>query len=224
MRAIQALLVAVCAANPIAAEPVTCADPSFQVSGGDADARDRACQVASEARGSLAACNVTINSGVKIDIVETLETAAADCLGLYHCGEDRIEILSPKAMSTMRDKEGVFELIEDAPYWNSVLVHELTHAAYDAVECPFTSCIATSEYAAYVMQVRSLPEDQRTLFGKTVNLKTKPGFEAISSMMLFLSPSHFAKIAWLHFQGLDDPCGYMGFVMNGQIIFDHEPL
>lgn len=74
------------------------------------------------------------------------------------------------------------------------------------------------------MQVWSLPEAERDLFGVGTELRTKPTRDAISAVMLYMSPDHFALLAWLHFQARPDPCRYMQNVMDGNTFFDREPL
>ncbi|NNE81467.1 MAG: hypothetical protein HKN18_14465 [Silicimonas sp.] len=224
MNLLRNTAIGLCVAGQLAAEPFTCADPMFEVDGGDVATQTRVCTAASDARKSLKQCGVSLDRNIEIEIVKAFDAQYNACLGLYHCGEDRIEILAPAELSAARDRDGPFELISDDAYWDSILAHELTHAAYDTIECPFSNCIVTSEYASYAMQVFSMPEDQRDLFGQTVTLRSKPSYDAITEVMLFLAPGHFAKIAWLHFQDREQPCGYMRMVMEGQIFFDREPL
>ncbi|MCK8462458.1 hypothetical protein MUY35_01175 [Aliiroseovarius sp. S1339] len=222
MDVLRNIVVSLCFAGQLPAETLNCPDPLLQVTGGDATLRARTCKVASGARMFLESCGVALRRTVEIEIqiVKTFDEQYTSCLGLYHCGENRIEILSPQGMSFARNKEGAFKLISDDAYWDSILVHELTHAAYDKVECPFFNCIVTSEYASFAMQVLSLPKDQRSLFGQTVTLRSKPSDDSISETMLFLSPSHFATLVWLHFQDRNDPCEYMQQIMAGQVFFD----
>ena len=218
------LATALSLATQLAAEPLNCPDPLFTITGGEKTTRERTCKAASEARKTLESCGIALNRPIDIEIVQGFPDQYTACLGLYHCGEDQIEILSPQDMAATRDRDGVFEFISDDAYWQSIIAHELTHAAYDSVKCPFTSCVATAEYASYAMQVFSLPADQQPLFGKSVTLRSKPSQDSISGVMAFMSPDHFAKIAWLHFQNRDAPCDYMRLIMSGQIFFDREHL
>ena len=223
MSLLRSTAIALCVAGQLEADAFTCAGSVFEVSGSDAATRARACNAAAEAHAQLASCGVVIDWPVKIFIVERIENQPPTCLGLYHCGNERIEILSPTAMSAVRSEQGVFALVSDTSFWNSILAHELTHAAFDKVDCPISSCIATAEYAAFAMQVYTLPKDQQALFGVNFSLMGDPSWEAISPIFLFLSPDHFAMNAWLHFQNRDAPCDFMQLIMDGEIFFDREP-
>lgn len=125
-------------------------------------------------------------------------------------------------MKTARDNDGAFSRISDHALWDSVIAHELTHAAYQRVNCPFPSCIATSEYAAFAMQVRSLPSEELERFGRSEPPKTKPTRDAISATMYLMAPDLFAELAWRHFDSRPDQCTYMEWIMTGNIFFDRE--
>ncbi len=211
------------AASPMAAdEGLVCENPLFRVEAENPDIASRVCESATEAHDSLASCGVHLSEPLKITVLDRIAAASESCLGLYHCGEGRIELLSPDAMAVRRKAGGAFAGVSDDALWDSVLVHELTHAAYEQVDCPFPSCLATSEYAAFAMQVRSLPESELEAFGKEVTVAGPPIRDAISEVMYFISPERFAKLSWQHFSARPNPCGYMELIMDGDIFFDRE--
>ena len=224
MRCATFLALSLTTASLAIAEPRQCADPLFLVEAEDPDLVAQTCESAAAGRRELLSCGITLDTPVEITVVDVIEGTLNPCLGVYHCGEDRIVLLSPEAMERARLPDSAFAGISQAAFWDSVLVHELTHAAYDKVKCPFSSCVASSEYAAYAMQVRSLPPEEQARFGKQVTLKSKPSSAGFSAMMYFMAPDRFAKSAWLHFQSRPDPCGYLSYIMNGDIFFDMEPL
>lgn len=222
-RAILTALLAIAASHAGAAQQ--CADPLFKVDADTPELADKACTAAMSARAFLAQCSVVLDTPVSISIEESLGGDLGDCLGIYHCGENRLQVLSPEAMAAAREDTGAFAGLSEAALWDSIFVHELTHAAYDSkVSCPFSECVATSEYASYAMQVLSLPPDERDAFGASVALSGPPTSDMFSAVMLYMAPDRFAKTAWLHFQSRPDPCDYMGKIMRGQIYFDREPL
>lgn len=222
MRFAMPLILCLAATQFAAAKDFRCDDELFLVEATNSDLAHRTCRSATKAREYLSSCGVYLNEPLSISVVETIEGVTGSCLGLYHCGEGRIEVLSPQAMSAVRASDGAFSRISDHALWDSVIVHELTHAAYERVTCPFPSCIATSEYAAFAMQLRSLPLIELERFGKTDDSETKPSHDAISAMMYFMAPDRFAELTWLHFNTRPDPCTYMEWIMLGNIFFDRE--
>jgi hypothetical protein len=224
MRWIPAVLALLLAPPVGAGETQICSDPFFTVTAPDPALAERTCHSAAAARESLRTCGIELPEPLEIRVVDAIMGSMGPCLGVYHCGEQEIAVLSPDAMSSLRAEDGAFAGISDMAYWDSILVHELTHAAYDAVTCPFSSCVATSEYASYAMQVRSLPPEEQAKFGEQVELRSKSNLGAMSAMIYFMAPDKFAKHAWLHFSSLDDPCAYMSLIMDGKVFFDMEPL
>lgn len=205
-----------------AAEALRCDDPRYRVEAASKEIAARTCRSIAAARDSLSSCGVRVPESLEIKVVDIIKNVNGSCLGLYHCDLGQIEILSPKAMAAKRATDGAFAGISDDALWDSVLVHELTHAAYQDVDCPFQSCIATDEYAGHVMQVQSLPPEELERFGDMVNLKGAPNGNAISALMYFMAPERFAKYAWLHFQSQPDPCRYMQLIMAGEVFFDRK--
>ena len=206
--------------NPLNGESLQCADAKFLATAEDPAILNRTCQVAAMTRSRLAKCGVHLDRPIEITVSDRVENKFGSCLGIYHCGEDKLQVLTPSAMSRARKSVGPFALISDDVLWESIFAHELTHAAYDAVSCPFLSCIATSEYAAFAMQVWSLPIEERDRFGANIELKSQTTRDAISAIMYFLAPDRFAVIAWGHFQARPDSCAYMNEIMRGELFFD----
>src|SRR6056297_365169 len=127
------------------AEVLSCEGLPLTVSASDAALAHQTCQAAARTLPLIGKCGVVLSQPQEIEITEIIP-GSPSCMGVYHCGEDRIEILSPRAIDRFRRDEGAFSAVPTRIYFESILVHELTHAAYDAVPCPFSDCLVTSEY------------------------------------------------------------------------------
>ena len=220
---LTAALMALLFAAPVGADVTRiCPDPMFTVTAETDALVDQTCQSAVRAVDSLRSCQIELPEPVEIHVVDAINGTMGPCLGMYHCGEQQIEVLSPEALLTARDPDGAFAGISNPALWDSILVHELTHAAYEPVTCPFTSCIATSEYASYVMQVRSMPPEEQAKFGEQIVLKSKTSAMSVSAMIYYMAPDVFAKRAWQHFNARPEPCEYLSLIMDGKIFFDME--
>lgn len=202
----------------LAAQTMTCPDPRFSVTGDDTFTA-RVCDVAQKAADSLSACNLPITRPVEIEITRDIQD---NCVGLYHCGKDRIEILHPETLSTQIDESALFSNLDTLEYFDSILFHELVHAAYDEVPCPFPSCTATSEYLAYALQIGALGDEAR----RRIDLGPVPedpvSPQRFSAIMAFWAPDRFAVNAWAHLMQRPDPCAYVGRIVAGEILFDSE--
>lgn len=179
---------------------------------------DRICRVAEQAVRDLAACNLPLERPVTIRLTADL---GGNCVGLYHCGEDLIEIVHPDELSKVIDQSALFSELAPLEYFDSILFHELVHAAYDAVPCPFPSCTATSEYLAYALQISALSDEAR----EKIELGPVPDApvsrQKFSAIMAFWAPDRFALNAWAHLMQQPDPCAYVARIVAGDIIFDN---
>jgi len=207
-------------AAPVWSTPTSCEGTNISVSTRSEAFATLTCDAVDKATVLFARCNMPpIASPMKIEIVRDLKD---DCVALYHCGEDWIEILEPPMMASRRNPDGAFSFLGLDDYYQSVIVHELAHAAFDDVLCPFGACIASSEYVAYAMQIMSLPPDAQMEFVKTSGLGRQVARDELSAVMLFMAPGRFAQKAWAHLSQQPNPCAYIGQIMDGTVLLDRE--
>ena len=202
----------------LVADTLECPDNRFTVAGAGLYA-DRVCRVAGQAAETLAACHLPITREVRIEITREMEE---NCVGLYHCGKDRVEILHPEALEPLIADSALFSTLATFEYFDSIVFHERGHAAYDDVPCPFDSCTATSEYLAYALQIRALGEALRSRIGLYAVPDEKVSRDRFSAVMVLWAPDRYAVNAWTHLMQRPDPCGYVRGIAAGDILFDTE--
>lgn len=199
------------------ADAMSCPGLAVTVEAPDAATAARVCASAARAVKGLATCNVDVPDGVAIRVTDDLESG---CFGIYHCNEGLIELLPPAIIANGLRPESPFAGLSNSELFDSVLVHELSHAAFDAVPCPFDLCTGTAEYVAHAMQVRSLTADQIAAFEAADPVDERVSHDAINAILYAFSPDRFASLAWAHFTQRPDGCGYIGQIMSGAILFD----
>ncbi len=207
--------------NQTFADAFPCAEIGVSVDAADQAQQLDFCKAAKRAIDKLAACNVRINQHITIRVTEDL---AENCLGLFHCGEQLIEVLPVDRVIERRHPESVFSHLSATEFRDSILVHELAHAAYDDVACPYSNCRATAEYLAYAMQIMSLPADQRRKIEAGLDFEKKVSREEFSAVMLAFAPRIFIRKSWAHLTQRGHKCAYIGQIMDGTIVFDIEGL
>jgi hypothetical protein len=196
-----------------------CPDGLISVeNGGDYTAR--VCGAAERAVEELRACNLPLERPVTVTLSKDIEEA---CAGLYHCGADLIEVLHPESLGKRIGNSALFSELGVLEYFDSIVFHELVHAAFDDVPCPLAACPATSEYLAYGLQIRMLSPEARTKIGLATVPDKTVSRDAINAIMVFWAPDLFAVKAWTHLMQRPDPCAYVGLIASGAIRFDHEP-
>ncbi len=225
LKLIGILGVAMIAANgaigsTASAETLECGSTGVFVNDPTGELAEMVCDTVERAVAQFEQCNVpALNRPVQIDIVEDL---GRGCTGVYHCGDDLIELLPPALMEGLRDPEGAFVDLETDEYFQSVVVHELAHAATEDLNCPFDACVAAQEYIAYAMRVSSLSPQQQQVFEERSALEEPVSSFELSVMIFYMAPHRFTQKVWAHFSQHDDPYGYFGQLMNGSILIDRE--
>lgn len=203
-----------------AGAPQPCPEAPVRVAAPEGALADRICTASRDAVTAMETCGIALADEQAIEVVEP--PLPMDCLGLYHCGEDRIELLSPADVADQRRPEGAFAAVPLERFYPSLILHELAHAAYDDRPCPLPNCIVTSEYIAYAMQIRSLPPEDRVDVERFVTREPPVSREELGMTTLLLSPDIFAAKVWAHFLARPDGCAYLRQMMAGDIILDRE--
>lgn len=198
----------------------TCETSPVVVDAPDVRHSELVCSAVDQVQHLFARCDLpALSGGLRVDVVEDLRQ---DCVALYHCGEKWIEILTPDAMATRRDPDGAFAFLELEDYFRSVVVHELTHSAFDDVPCPFEACVTADEYVAYAMQVMSLSEEQRAAFESRAGLTGMVSRDELNVMILFMAPHLFARKDWVHLTQRPDSCAFLRQILDGSVLLDRE--
>ena len=206
-------------ALPSAAE-VICDGTVVTVNTNDGQVAEMVCQSAARAETLFEQCNVPkLEKPVRIDIVDSLMPR---CVAVYHCGEDLIEVLTPTLMDAKREEKSAFSFLPIDAYFRSVIIHELVHAAFDLVPCPFASCTVGNEYVAYSIQVESLTPEEQQSFEDAAALDRRIFRDELNIMIYELAPHRFAQKAWVHFKQREDPCGFVGQITQGTVLLDYE--
>jgi hypothetical protein len=217
MRILSALLLC-CLPAASTAQTLSCPDDRITVVDAG-EYSDRICRVGAQAIDELAACNLPLDRPITITLSRTLDE---NCVGVYHCGEDTMELTHPDDLATMIAESALFSALDVLSYFDSILFHELVHAAADTIPCPYESCPATSEYLAYALQIRALSAEDREKIGLAEVSEDRISRDAINAIMVFWAPDRFAVKAWTHLMQREDPCAYVGLIAKGNIVFDFE--
>ncbi|RDC71077.1 hypothetical protein DLJ49_16240 [Rhodovulum sp. 12E13] len=215
--AAAALALWAAAAAAAGAEPRPCPGTGITVEADPALA-PRICRVASETAERLSRCGLPLSGPVEIRVVAALPEA---CTGLYHCGARRIDVLAPGALETARRSDTAFATIPAPAYFDSLIAHEIAHAAHDAVPCPFGTCEVTGEYVAYTAQIAALPEADRAAFLAAAGVAAANRAD-LSLVLLKLDPARFAASAVRHLDARGDPCAYLAAIGRGDIVLDRQ--
>ncbi len=202
-------------------EPLLCKETEVTVSAATPELQERVCESTRRAIVFLRECNIVVSEHIWIDVLDTLPE---NYFGLYHNGKKQINLLSPDDTGAMRKPDSAFFDIPVEQFFDSIVVHELTHAAFDKVPCHASTCLATAEYVAYTMQIMSLSPANKKIFEAHMDMGTRVTRDEINAIILMLAPDRFTQRAWAHLSQRENSCDYIGLIMQGNISFDREGL
>lgn len=208
-----------CMASAAQSATLNCAVPGLTVTADDLELAVTTCHMAERGITDLANCNVVVPLPLAITVTAELPD---QCLGIFDCHTGAVQVLVPDIMADRITQASPLRALSPEALFGSVITHEMTHAAYAQVPCPFGDCLATAEYAAYAMQIWTLaPADRARVTSALIYDAPVPRAD-ITAVLLLMAPERFTQKAWLHLSQRPDPCGYMGAVMQGDIHFDRE--
>lgn len=206
-------------APPLAADGIACRESTITV--WNAEDRTRTiCEAASKAIEQLSSCNLIVSQKITIEIIDTLPR---NCHGLYLCDDKVIQLLPLENYMEYLSKnpESPFSHLEPEVFFDSVLRHELAHAALDGTPCPFDVCPVTREFVAYSMQTWFLSDTDRAPFDQAYLNSDKPMTrDDISALALMMVPNTFIKNAYVYLSQRNDPCEFIAEIVRGEVVLD----
>ncbi|MBJ3763032.1 hypothetical protein ILP92_09780 [Maribius pontilimi] len=206
-------------ANGANAASEVCPEIDVTAVADDPAVRRMICAAASEKAKALAACNIRVPTPLRITATTDLPV---DCAGLYDCQTKEILVATPDHLASIARPDRPLRFLSPDLEFASVIAHEMTHAAYDRVPCPFENCLATTEYLAYAMQIQTLPPAARAAVTSNFTYDRDISRDEINPVFLLMAPDKFSQKAWLHLSQRDAPCEFVDQIMRGNIHFDVE--
>lgn len=198
------------------AEPLPCDTTRTLVETDDQDLHERVCNVVMTALPVLENCHLRQNLPVLIRFNDALSTSGHDCLGLYHDGKGQIDLLTPEAFHSSHIKSDYCKEIPENVHFDSIIVHEMTHALLDQVPGAKDYDLVDQEYIAYAMQFEIIHKSVRDRFLSSIGLSAPIEPEWINEFILSVSPSVFAASSWLHFSSSERGCEFVGKIIRGE--------
>ena len=145
------------------------------------------------------------------------------CLATFSCKESKIEILDHLSLQSALKKGNPFSLLPVEDLFDSLIVHEMTHALSLGVACGSEERFVDREYMAYAMQLASMsPTTRQSLLNEYSQSGTIER-EEINDFVLLTAPAIFAAKAWRYFSESDNGCDLFRKIIDGDEFFYLEP-
>lgn len=207
-----------------ATETTSCPGVEISVRNADASLAGKVCAAAERATALLGDCGIRQTRPVTVEIVEMFPDSHGPCVASFDCGEDILQILPPDRLADPSIVAGAFAEVPPEVFFDSLIVHELTHAFLHHTD-PSIPLRTAHEYLAYAFQLDSLPEEHRNTI---LDARTSP--EPVTSSMvvnpaiLLFAPQIFAANAWLYFTGVGERCNSVDRIRSGELLFSFGAL
>ncbi len=212
-----AAIVLAALSGPAPADPVVCNVAGVTVDAESLETRDTVCRIVEEALPLLASCHLRLDGSLAFIISDDLPIEAPHCLGYYTCAERTIRLRPAAGMTQTLTPESAYSKLDPGLLFESIVVHELTHALYEDIRCPSDACRSGHEYVATAMQMSWLPEAARDDIVARYPLEHPVGQALLSPLIAGLAPQRYAAVVWQHFSEGRNGCDFVGRLSRGEV-------
>lgn len=200
----------------LSAETVPCSNPMFSVETSEPNMVKHICTVATAAAERLAACHIPQRDAVKLQIVDRIVHSDISLLGIYKHREKTLKITSPAYVATAIDPDHIYSHIPVLELFDSLIVHELTHALLDQRPEGSIQCYVNHEYMAYSMQMEALSPASRQIVIGAAGGASEISREQLNEFVALAAPITFAAWSWLHFSESQNGCSFFKKLITGE--------
>ncbi|MCB1335412.1 MAG: hypothetical protein KDK26_17675 [Roseivivax sp.] len=203
-------------AGAVSAAEVPCDNAIVTAEAESPELATRICAASDAALAHFASCALPEPKPVRILALNAFER---ECVGLFHCGEGLIEVLAPDAMEARRNLFGIFQHVPMERFFESVVLHEMSHAVFDGTPCAFAHCVASTEFFAYTQQIAALSdEDRAPIEALAQDMPARK--DVLNVFVLYMAPDKFALEAWTYLNAEPDRCTFWQEMLTGEVHFD----
>ena len=193
--------------------------PAIVIDSSSASDRDRelVCAGAASAREFLHAHGIAVRRRIRLELHDEEIAKGPSHIGLYDATTDRIDLLSYAQARRLSADDPLFGVAMTPALYESVIVHEVSHAIVEQnLSYPPDSRVV-HEYIAYAAQLATMAPDLRR---NILQRYHQPGYSDVGEMSWVyyqLDPSAFGVKVYRHFRGLADPSRFLHALLNGTV-------
>jgi hypothetical protein len=149
-----------------------------------------------EALARVAQCHLSLPEPVLITVADTLPDSIEGCVGYFECATNRIFLRTPDAIAGSRDPLSAFPILDPKVQFDSLVVHELAHAAFQQTGCTAAICPENHEYVGYAMQMWALPDQARTAIVDRFRKHEPIDARRLNMFIAAIAPDRYAAYVW----------------------------
>lgn len=196
-----------------------CKDVDATVQAPAEESVDMICNGTQAAVSIFRGCGIDQRGRIEIKVRDDASEPARENYGCYDHSTGQIHLMSLSGCRKHLAEDKSRSEIDAEDYYKSVIIHEVAHKILlSQVGSDRISRVA-HEYLAYSLQIEALSAKSRKLL---IDKFAGPGSMLPGSpnaMLLFMNPTVFGVVSYLHFKALADRCGTIQKVLDGSIDF-----
>ncbi len=182
---------------------------------GSAGERSLVCDGAAKARAFFSSLGVGLKRRIRLRLHGAEIQGRRSHLGSYDAERDQVDLLTLERAKMLTADDALFGLQMDEPLYESLVVHEVAHAIAGQRFGFRPVPLVSQEYIAYVAQFSTMDPATRSRILQNYSAMPFAGLDEMSSTYYALDPSRFGVKAWLHYQSLGDPDGFILDLLAG---------
>ncbi len=224
-RLFSGLVLATCATvldvDPAGADELDCPGAPIFVTtrNGDMSAPD-ICAPAMWAHAVFARCGIAQARQLTLEIVNRVtHPLGIPIIALFDASRWRIQISTYAVTQGLILPRSVYRQLPMRDVYDSLIVHEVTHAIFREHVGRRRLPVAAHEYVAYAIQVASMPAETRDVFLSSFPAQTPKNFAPFNEIYLGMSPLRFAANAYRHLFQNDLYCETIQQIASGNVDF-----
>lgn len=202
-----------------ATEPLHCGSERITIEAGSAELGDRICRAALLASEQVRACGFEIESDIRITVVPKITGLNGNPLACFKPGSQGIEVLDPKATVRAVSSKSAYALLPVDDLYDSLIVHEMTHAIFVPDGKKTAQTFVSQEYIASAFQFSSMDPDVRSILLDRFPRTRPVALDELNPFIAAVAPVRFGVNAWRHFAQPGNGCDMVRRITKGEVVF-----
>ena len=202
-----------------------CPGITVEVTGASNEERRLICAAAKQAEKLFGQCGLTNMPPIRVHVTtKPPHVCGVDAFASFDAEAQSIRLVNKAACRRLAVANQAYSVLPFADFYKSLVVHEIAHQIFRSHLKGKVVSRATHEYVAYAVQIVSMPQEVRSQFLKEIRRAPTSNLDPFVDMVLLMSPTYFAAMAYDHFAAPGNGCRILQGVLRGTIEFPTNDL
>lgn len=198
------------------ADSVVCEGADVSVTASEDLLAQSVCDTVQRTITLLEQCGLQLSEPIDISILDDLPKFGDNCFGYYECDGNHISLRSPVSIANVSAQSVLYTGLDPIVILNSLVAHEVAHAAFAQSTGEDAAFLANHEYVAYAVQMWSLPPLVRDEIVASFGQDEPVEPIRLNELVAVMAPEKFAALAWQHFNEPGHGCDFVQDLATGR--------